>query len=946
MGLQEGDRAGRAGRTDRTTRPRVLRFEDLTSSDVPVVGGKNASLGEMTANLTARGVRVPIGFATTAAAYEEFLGTGGLRDAVRERIDALHAGAPLAETGREIRELILATALPQGLAEEVTAAYRQLAARLGRTDPDVAVRSSATAEDLPEASFAGQQETFLGITGEERLLDACRRCYASLFTDRAINYREEHGFDHLRVALSVGVQEMVRSDLAGAGVMFTLDTDSGFPRVVLVNAAYGLGESVVSGRVDPDEYLVFKPLLGRAGCRPVISRTAGGKQSKIVYADGGGGPGGDPTEEVATSAAERSSCVLTEDEILTLAEWAVAVEEHYGCPMDLEWAKDGRTGELSVVQARPETVQARKSKEAATLRSYRLTGEGRPLVTGLAVGDAVATGRVCRLRSARDIAAFEDGSVLVTGATDPDWEPIMKRAAAIVTDRGGRTSHAAIVSRELGLPAVVGTGGATAGLHDGQEVTVSCAEGEEGRVYAGAVDYEEREIALDRIERTRTRVMLNLANPSAAFRWWRLPADGVGLARMEFVVNNHIKIHPLALIHPEALADAPEHREARERIEELTRGYPDKTRYFVDRLAYGIARIAAAWWPKPVIVRMSDFKTNEYAKLIGGGPFEPGEENPMLGWRGASRYDSDGYREGFALECRAVRRVREEMGLTNTVVMIPFCRTLDEADRVLATLAEHGLARGSGGRNGGDGRGGPRAGGERGDGSRGGLEVYVMAEIPSNIVLAEEFADRFDGFSVGSNDLTQLTLGIDRDSELLAQEFDERDPSVTRSIEHLIEVAHRKGRKAGLCGQRPSDDPDFARFLVAAGIDSISVTPDSFLAVKEHVARAEREDRGTAAGRREGDRAERRPGARGATEDGDRVAGGRGAGRPGGRGGGRRGHRAEPREAGSRRTGTGTGTGTGDRQAGTGEGRTGTGEGRTGTGEGRTGSGEGRAEAA
>ncbi|MFI1952782.1 phosphoenolpyruvate synthase [Streptomyces xinghaiensis] len=794
-------------------RDMVRWFEDLSSGDVAVVGGKNASLGEMISNLSARGVRVPPGFATTAAAYEEFLSTGDLRGRIRERLDALSAGAAPAETGRAIRELILGAELPPRLTAAVREAYRELAARLGRDDPDVAVRSSATAEDLPEASFAGQQETFLNITGEEALLDACRRCYASLFTDRAISYREHHGFGHLQVALSVGVQEMVRSDLAGAGVAFTLDTDSGFPRVVLINAAYGLGESVVSGTVDPDEYLVFKPLLGKPGLKPVISRTAGRKQTKIVY--GPGGPGRAPTETVETSGEERESRVLRDEEILALAEWAVVVEEHYGCPMDLEWAKDGRTGELSVVQARPETVQTRK--DAGILRSYRLTGHDGPLVTGLAVGDAIATGTVCRLRTAREIADFEDGAVLVTGTTDPDWEPIMKRAAAIVTDRGGRTSHAAIVSRELGLAAVVGTGDATTVLSSGQEITVSCAEGEEGRVYPGILDYDEHETDLADIAPTRTQVMLNIANPSAAFRWWRLPADGVGLARMEFVVNNHIKIHPMALVHHATLEDA----EARARIDALTRGYEDKTAFFVDRLAHGVARIAAAWWPKPVIVRMSDFKTNEYARLIGGEPFEPAEENPMLGWRGAGRYYSEGYREGFALECRAIRRVRDEMGLTNTVVMIPFCRTLQEADRVLETMAAHGLERG-----------------------REGLEIYVMAEIPSNIVLAAEFADRFDGFSIGSNDLTQLTLGIDRDSELLAREFNERDPAVTRSIEHLIETAHRKGRKTGLCGQRPSDDPDFARFLVGAGIDSISVTPDSFLLVKENVARAEREGGG------------------------------------------------------------------------------------------------------
>ncbi|KRV49971.1 phosphoenolpyruvate synthase [Wenjunlia vitaminophila] len=785
----------------------VRAFEDVSARDTAVVGGKNASLGEMIRHLASQGVPVPGGFATTARAYREFLEESGLRDRVSEQIDALHRGAELAEVGAEIRRAFREAELPRRLADAIGDAYRELGATLRREDPDVAVRSSATAEDLPEASFAGQQETFLGISGEAALLDACKRCYASLFTDRAISYREHQGVDHLQVALSVGVQRMVRSDKAGAGVAFTLDTDSGFPRVVLVNASWGLGESVVSGTVDPDEYQVFKPLLDRTDLTPVISKTAGSKETKVVYSRSGDGP----TATVGTTPHEQAAYVLDDQEILQLARWAVAIEEHYGRPMDIEWAKDGFTGDLHVVQARPETVQARK--EAGTLRSYELKEHGTRLVGGLAVGDAIAAGKVCNLRSADEIGRFQDGAVLVTGATDPDWEPIMKRAAAIVTDHGGRTSHAAIVSRELGVAAVVGTGNATAALTDGQEVTVCCAEGEEGVVYGGVLDFDEREIDLSEVPSTATGVMLNIANPSAAFRWWRLPADGVGLARMEFIVNNHIKIHPMALVHFDDLRDAA----ARDLIAELTHGYDDKAEFFVERLAHGMARIAAAWWPKPVIVRMSDFKTNEYAKLIGGQEFEPPEENPMLGWRGASRYYSEGYRAGFGLECRAVHRVRNTMGLTNTVVMIPFCRTLGEADRVLATMAEHGLVRG-----------------------RDGLETFVMAEIPSNIILADQFADRFDGFSIGSNDLTQLTIGVDRDSEQLSELFDERDPSVIRSIGTLIAEAHGKGRKVGLCGQRPSDDPDFARLLVGAGIDTVSVTPDSFLRVKENVAAAER----------------------------------------------------------------------------------------------------------
>ncbi|OIK26153.1 phosphoenolpyruvate synthase [Streptomyces malaysiense] len=785
-------------------------LEDFSMADIAEVGGKNASLGEMLRELAPRGVRIPSGFATTAYAYRYFLTANDLGPRVSERIEALHRGADLAEVGEAIRRLFLDARFPPDLADALRRRYRELGDRLRRADPDVAVRSSATAEDLPEASFAGQQESFLNITGEEALLAACKRCYTSLFTDRAISYREHHGFDHLKVALSVGVQQMVRSDRAGAGVMFTLDTDSGFPRVVLVNAAFGLGESVVGGRVDPDEYQVFKPLLADAGADPVISRTVGGKHIKVVYGDGPR----QPTVTVATTEEEQAAPVLDDVEILRLARWGVLIEDHYGHPMDIEWAKDGDTGELCIVQARQETVQARK--QAATLRSFRLREHGARLTTGLAVGDAIAAGAVCRLRSAADIGRFRDGAVLVTETTDPDWEPIMKRAAAIVTDHGGRTSHAAIVSRELGVAAVVGTTDATRALDDGREITVCCAEGEEGVVYDGLLDYDEQDVDLAEVPATTTRVMLNIANPSAAFRWWRLPADGVGLARTEFVVNAHIKIHPMALVHFDELTDEAD----RGRIAELTRSYSDKTEYFVERLAFGIARIAAAWWPRPVIVRMSDFKTNEYARLIGGGQFEPAEHNPMLGWRGASRYYSEGYREGFGLECRALRRVRDGMGLTNTVVMIPFCRTLGEADRVLEAMAAHGLVRG-----------------------RNDLEVYVMAEIPSNIILAAEFGDRFDGFSVGSNDLTQLTLGVDRDSEQLRALFDERDPAVTTSIRSLIRAAHLRGRKVGLCGQRPSDDPGFARFLVDAGIDSLSVTPDSFLLVKDNVAAAERAQR-------------------------------------------------------------------------------------------------------
>lgn len=780
---------------------------ELDARAAAEVGGKNASLNEMIRTLQDTGIAVPDGFATTARMYWEFVDAHGLRDPMARHLDAYHAGrVDLPTTGNAIRTLIQRSEFPAGMADAIRGAYRELSRRAGVRRLDVAVRSSATAEDLPQASFAGQQESFLNVRGERALLEACRRCIASLFTDRAIAYREAQGFDHLKVALSVGVQRMVRSDRAGAGVAFSLDTESGFPRTVLINAAWGLGETVVKGTVDPDEYLVFKPLLGDPRFVPIIHRQLGDKARKLVYAAGRGRA----TALRRTTRRERATAVLSDAEVLQLARWTMSIESHYGCPMDVEWAKDGRTGQLHVVQARPETVQARR--EAGALRSYVLRRKGARLVQGLAVGDGVATGSVCRLRSASEIRRFRDGAILVTRMTDPDWVPVMKRAAAIITDHGGRTSHAAIVSRELGLPAVVGAGTATRVLREGQEVTVSCAEGAEGFVYDGLADVEVRDLALDDIPRTRTGVMLNLGNPAAAFRWWRLPADGVGLARMEFIISSLVKVHPMALVRFDEVRD----RAARRQIQALTRGWADRTAYFVDTLADGIARIAAAHHPHPVIVRVSDFKTNEYARLIGGRAFEPAEENPMLGWRGASRYASDGYREGFALECLALRKVREQMGLTNVLVMIPFCRTLEEADRALAVMAVHGLRRGD--QN---------------------LEVYVMCEVPSNVILAAEFAEKFDGFSIGSNDLTQLTLGVDRDSAALAALFDEENEAVTRLIRSVIRDAHAHDRKIGLCGQAPSDRPHFARFLVEAGIDSISVTPDSFVRVKQHVAAAE-----------------------------------------------------------------------------------------------------------
>ncbi|KVW72302.1 phosphoenolpyruvate synthase [Burkholderia ubonensis] len=789
----------------------IAWFDDVRRGDVPRVGGKNASLGEMTSHLSAQGVNVPPGFATTADAYWRFIDANGLRQSIGNVLDELDAHKiPLAEAGASIRRAILRGEWPADIANAIRDAYRALCRRAGQDDVDVAVRSSATAEDLADASFAGQQETYLNVRGERALLDACRRCYASLFTDRAISYRDEKGFDHLRVALSIGVQRMVRSDLGGAGVMFSLDTETGFDKVVLISAAWGLGENVVQGAVDPDEYEVFKPLLADPSLSPIIGKTLGEKARKLIYAHDGGAP----TRNVPTSKAERAAFVLSDPEILMLARWACLIEAHYGQPMDIEWARDGASGELFVVQARPETVQSRR--EASAVKTWRLGRTGARILSGVSVGEAIAAGSVCVIDSPRDSARFVDGAILVTQTTDPDWVPIMRRAAAIVTDHGGRTSHAAIVSRELGLPAIVGTGDATRMLHDQQEVTVSCAEGGEGFVYDGIAQYEVDKIDFGSIPATRTKVMLNLANPAAAFRWWRIPADGIGLARMEFVISNHIRVHPMALAHFDALKDD----DARQAISALTAGYGDPTTYFVDRLARGLARIAAVCHPAPVIVRMSDFKTNEYAHLIGGAQFEPREENPMLGFRGASRYYSPRYRDGFALECRAIARLRNEMGFTNVIVMIPFCRSTAEADRVLAVLAENGLRRGDAG-----------------------LQVYVMCEIPSNVILANAFAQRFDGFSIGSNDLTQLTLGVDRDSAELASLFDEQDEAVKWMIASVIKAAHDAGAKVGLCGQAPSDHPEFAAFLVGCGIDSISVSPDSFIAVKRHVAVAEQAGR-------------------------------------------------------------------------------------------------------
>ncbi len=780
----------------------IRSFDDIRMGDLPVVGGKNASLGEMRTALTPLGIRTPGGFATTAFAYRTFIEEAKLTTVIAEALRPLDINdiRALQQAGAHIRAAILAAPLPEPLIASLTHSYRGLETEYGR-HCDVAVRSSATAEDLPDASFAGQQETFLNVHGLAMLLDAVRRCYASLFTDRAIVYRAHHGFDQAQVALSVGVQKMVRSDLASAGVMFSIDTESGFTNAVLISGAWGLGESVVQGTVNPDEFYVFKPTLA-AGFRPVLQKKLGTKEFKLVYDDAGS----KQTRTVAVPAEDRQRFVLSDDELLTLARWAVQVEDHYSAlrgtptPMDIEWAKDGQTGELFLVQARPETVQGRR--DVHVLERFHLDQRGDVLAAGRSVGERIGQGPARVITSAADLDQLKDGEVLVTEMTDPDWEPVMKRASAIVTDRGGRTCHAAIVSRELGIPAIVGAVTATTAIRTGEDVTASCAEGEEGRVYRGRLPVRIERIDLGELPRTRTQLMMNVANPAEAFSLSFLPNDGVGLARLEFIISTHVRVHPMALLHPERIANPVERRE----VEGLARGYTDKGQYFVDRLAEGVAMIAAAFWPKDVIVRLSDFKTNEYAGLRGGAAFEPKEENPMIGFRGASRYYSPEYREGFALECRAMRKVRDAMGLRNVKLMIPFCRTVDEGRKVIAELAANGLRRGEHD-----------------------LEVYVMCEVPSNVILAKEFAEVFDGFSIGSNDLTQLVLGVDRDSALVAGLFDERNDAVTRLIAQVIDAAHDAGRKIGICGQGPSDYPEFARFLVAAGIDSLSLNPDSQL---------------------------------------------------------------------------------------------------------------------
>ncbi len=747
-------------------------------------------------------MKVPNGFAVTAEAYRYFLRQSGLDRRLREVLEGLDTRDidNLRLRGSQARSVILDAKLPEDLEQAILAGYEQLS----QGSPqllDVAVRSSATAEDLPDASFAGQQESYLNVQGGQQLLETCKRCFASLYTDRAISYRVDKKFDHFKVGLSIGVQRMVRSDLAASGVMFSIDTETGFRDAVLINASYGLGENVVQGTVNPDEYYVFKPTL-QQGFRPILQKLLGTKELKLVYDVGGG----KMTRNMPVPPEDRRRFAISDDEILALARWACQIEDHYsakrGChtPMDMEWAKDGHTGELFIVQARPETVQSQKHLDS--IEVYVLSSKGAVLATGRSVGEKIGRGPVRVIKRVQDLHQFQNGDVLVTDKTDPDWEPTMKKAAAIVTNRGGRTCHAAIVSRELGLPAVVGTERGTELLRDGQTVTVCCAEGDTGFVYEGLLDFEVRRQDLRKFERPKTRIMMNVGNPEEAFRLSLIPNDGVGLAREEFIISTYIKIHPMALLGYDHLDD----QAVRAEIDRLTAGHDDKPGFFVDKLAQGVAMIGAAFYPKDVIVRLSDFKTNEYANLVGGARYEPTEENPMLGFRGASRYYDPRYRDGFALECRAMKKVRDEMGLTNVKLMVPFCRTVDEGRRVMAEMEKHGLKR-----------------------AENGLEVYVMCEIPSNVILADAFAEVFDGFSIGSNDLTQLVLGVDRDSEIVAHIFDERNPAVKKMIAAVIRDAKAAGKKIGICGQAPSDYPEFARFLVEQGIDSISLNPDAVL---------------------------------------------------------------------------------------------------------------------
>ncbi len=788
-------------------------FSELGIDDVPLVGGKNASLGEMYRELTPAGVKVPNGFAVTAEAYRDLLSQAGAWDALRQTLDGLKPDDmdDLARRGAKARALIYAAPLPDDMQQQILAAYHQLQAEYGE-NLSVAVRSSATAEDLPNASFAGQQETYLNISGDAHLLDACRRCFASLFTDRAIHYRIDNGFDHFKVALSIGIMKMVRSDLAASGVMFSLDTETGFRDVVFITGSYGLGENVVQGAVEPDEFYLHKPTFEQ-GHRAVLRRHLGSKKIKMVYALGGGR---EMTRNVPVAQADRSRFCIHDEHVFTLADYAIKVEQHYSKqagydkPMDMEWALDGIDGELYMVQARPETVESQK--KGHILQQYHLLEDGEILARGYAIGTRIATGRARHIADVGHLNQFKPGEVLVADTTTPDWEPVMKTAAAIVTNRGGRTCHAAIVARELGIPAVVGCDSATQTIPPAEMITLSCASGDEGLIYRGELKYEVIETDLSGLARPKTKIMINLGNPDMAFATSFLPNDGVGLARLEFIINEYIKAHPMALLYPERVTDAA----TRQRLKNLITGYADGSEYFVQKLSEGVGTIAAAFWPKPVVVRMSDFKTNEYATLLGGIDFEPKEDNPMIGFRGAARYSHPAYAEGFALECAAMKRVREDMGLTNVKLMIPFCRRVEEGEKVLQAMAAHGL--------------------KRGDND---LEIYVMCEIPNNVIQIDAFAKLFDGFSIGSNDLTQLTLGVDRDSQIVAFDFDERDPGVKEMIRLAVTGARRNQRHSGLCGQAPSDYPEMAEFLVEIGIDSMSLNPDTVLKTTRHVLEVE-----------------------------------------------------------------------------------------------------------
>jgi pyruvate,water dikinase len=791
----------------------VLWFDRLTIEDVPLVGGKTASLGEMHQALSSKGVRVPGGFAITAHAYRHLLQSSLAMDKIQTILADLDTRdmENLANRGRRIRSLIRNLEFPEDLRQSIAKAYRELEAQYGK-NCDVAVRSSATAEDLLDASFAGQQETYLNIHGIEEVIESCQRCFASLFTNRAISYRVDKGFDHFSVALTVAVQKMVRSDLACSGVMFSIDTETGFKDAVYITGAYGLGENVVQGAVNPDEWYVFKPTL-RQGFTPIIMKKVGEKAIKMVYT----ADAKQPTKNVAVPEADRKRLVLMDSEVLELARMACTIEDHYSAksgfhkPMDIEWAKDGLTGELYIVQARPETVHSQK--DMSTLKKYVLTGSGEVLVTGKSVGELIGRGKANIIKDAQMIKNFRAGEVLVTDMTDPDWEPIMKIAAAIVTNRGGRTCHAAIISRELGIPCIVGTLRGTDAIANGEEVTVDCSQGGNGNVYRGLIDFVVEETDLQSLPKTRTQIMMNLASPEQAFEKSFIPNQGVGLAREEFIISSYIRVHPLALLRFGELKDA----EIKRQIYEMTAGYEHKSDYFVDKLAEGVGMLAAAFYPKKVIVRLSDFKTNEYANLIGGAQFEPHEENPMIGWRGASRYHSEAYRDAFALECKAMKKIREDMGLTNLEIMIPFPRTVEEAKQVIATMAEYGLKQGENG-----------------------LKVIGMCEIPANVILAEEFLEVFDGFSIGTNDLTQLLLGVDRDSALVSHVYDERNEAVKRFVKQVIQTTLAKGKYIGICGQAPSDYLDFAEFVVECGIESMSLNPDTVIKTTLAVAALEK----------------------------------------------------------------------------------------------------------